>query len=405
MSTLDYRTRPARRVLPREPATFFEAEWTARLQENGGPAARAAAHANLPPLTLRIDDRRWTLVPGMETLSVVEGDIDPALEVRLSPEAFADLVDDHKSTLGLTVAGTAEVLTGDGSHFVSWDPVLRAALDGRPVFEPGSVRLEAPDGGALDLRQRFDRNSDPDDMALFLAEAGFLCIEKVFTEAEMSAVAADLDRAASEATPDDGTSWWIRTNTGEHRPARILNFLQQSPTLQRLLTEERFLALGAIPGDGHTHSDSFGEHFAEPSAEGLLKPIGVTEGISDLGWHKDCARGGHSRFCCGLTIGIAVTEADEDSGELRVVAGSHRANLPGAGLADDVDLPIVALPTRAGDVTIHCSCTLHEARAPRTKERKVVYTGFGLPPKFEDDDAPTDHAALAEERANIGKMS
>lgn len=405
MSTLDYRTRPARRVLPRKPATFFGAEWTARLQENGGLAARAAARANLPPLTLRIDERRWTLVPGMETLSVVEGDIDAALEVRLTPPAFADLIDDHKSTLGLSVAGTAEILTGDGSDFVSWDPVLRAALDGRPVFEPGTVRLEAPDGGALDLRQRFRHDADPTDMSTFLAEAGFLCVEEVFTAAEMAAVAEDLDRAASEATPDDDTSWWVRTNTGEHRPSRILNFLHQSPALQRLVKDARFLSLGAIPDDGHTHSDSFGEHFAEPSAEGLIKPIGVNEGISDLGWHKDCARGGHSRFCCGLTIGIAVTEADEDSGELRVVAGSHRTNLPTTGLAEEVDLPIVSLPTRAGDVTVHCSCTLHEARAPRTKERKVVYTGFGLPPKFPDDDAPTDHAALARERANIGKTS
>ncbi len=56
-----------------------------------------------------------------------------------------------------------------------------------------------------------------------------------------------------------------------------------------------------------------------------MKPIGVVEGISDVPWHKDCSLGMHSYRCCGLTIGISVTGADARSGQLRVVAGSHRA--------------------------------------------------------------------------------
>jgi len=35
--------------------------------------------------------------------------------------------------------------------------------------------------------------------------------------------------------------------------------------------------------------------------------------------------GRHSYDCCGLTVGISVTGADARSGQLRVVAGSHRA--------------------------------------------------------------------------------
>ena len=382
---------------------FCRVEWPERLRETGSIAAKGALRMGVPPLTLAVDGTSWTFVPEAGTIRAIRDQPGADLSARLDAAAFSELIDDHRSTLGLSVAGRIELTGGDGGDLINWDVVLRAALDGQAVFEPGSIALQSREGALLDLTRRFQRDTDPSELRAFLQPAGFLCIESVFTGDEMQRVSDDLDSAAHAATPDDGTSWWVRTKAGTRRPSRILNFLRQSTHLQALVKDGRFLGLGAIPGHGHVHSDSFGEHFAEPSAEGLVKPVGVTEGISDLGWHKDCARGGHSRFCCGLTIGIAVTDADEDSGELRVVAGSHRTNLPAAGLAEDVDLPVVAIPTRAGDVTIHCSCTLHEARPPRTKERKVVYTGFGLPPKFEDDE-PTDIGALARDRANIGKM-
>lgn len=402
--SLDYRSRPARRIVPCEPARFFGSQWPALMQATGQSAARAAARAALPALTFEIDGQRWTLVPESTTIRAVAGEMNSGLEVRLDSRAFSELIDDHKSTLGLSVAGRVEILRGEGSDFVAWDTALRAALDARTAYEPGTLRLELPSGRALNPSRRFRAGGDPMAMREFLEVAGFLCIEGVFTAQEMAGVSADLDAAVAAARPDDETSWWVRTASGERRPSRILNFLRQSNGLGPLVAEDRFLNLGAIAGVGHVHSDSFGEHFAEPSAEGLVKVLGVTEGISDLGWHKDCARGGHSRFCCGLTVGIAVTDADEESGELCVVAGSHRINLPPVGLASDVDLPVVALPTKTGDVTIHCSCTLHQARPPRTKERKVVYTGFGLPPRFKDD-SPTDGATLARERADIGKKN
>ena len=54
------------------------------------------------------------------------------------------------------------------------------------------------------------------------------------------------------------------------------------------------------------------------------------KGISDVPWHKDCSLGRHSYECCSLTVGISVTGADAESGQLRVVAGSHtRGCLPG----------------------------------------------------------------------------
>jgi hypothetical protein len=87
----------------------------------------------------------------------------------------------------------------------------------------------------------------------------------------------------------------------------------------------------------------------------------------------------HSYRCCGLTVGISVTGADARSGQLRVVAGSHRALVRPALIRSKSDLPIVDLPTATGDATVHCSCTLHMAQPPVDRERRVMYTGFALP--------------------------
>jgi ectoine hydroxylase-related dioxygenase (phytanoyl-CoA dioxygenase family) len=67
------------------------------------------------------------------------------------------------------------------------------------------------------------------------------------------------------------------------------------------------------------------------------------------------------------------------SGQLRVLAGSHRALMWPSSLRRDNDLPEIDLPTRTGDVTIHLGCTLHMAQAPVDRERRVLYTGFRLP--------------------------
>ena len=126
-------------------------------------------------------------------------------------------------------------------------------------------------------------------------------------------------------------------------------------------------------------------HAAEGNrVEALVKPIGVVEGISDLPWHKDCSLGRHSYQCCGLTVGISVTGADERSGQLAVVAGSHRALVQPAFARPVWGLPEIGLPTRTGDVTVHTSCTMHMSYPPIDRERRVMYTGFSLPPRSGD---------------------
>jgi hypothetical protein len=233
-------------------------------------------------------------------------------------------------------------------------------------------------------------------MGHFLAEAGFLHVAGMFTVEEMAEVSAELDEAIAAADRDDGASWWARTTSDEWYASRILGFNQKSPTLRTLLQSDRFTALGRLTDDEYVQRDPL----HGDSAEGLLKKVGVVEGISDVSWHKDCSMGGHSRHCCGMTVGISVTGAQRHNGELGVVPGSHRANIAVLGV-EGLDLPRLPLPTQTGDITIHCSCTLHMSRPPESAERRVVYTGFGLAPRSGDLHVERTQAQIRQDRHSL----
>ena len=76
----------------------------------------------------------------------------------------------------------------------------------------------------LDLTRRFDWDDADEEMDRFLGQAGFLHVAGVFTEDEMAAVSADMDRAAPSYAPGDGRSWWARTDDGTDRLVRMQGF-------------------------------------------------------------------------------------------------------------------------------------------------------------------------------------
>ena len=395
MITVDTRQRYVNDAVSLDPATFVDEHVPALPDERSVDAGRGAARLGLAPLTLHVDGEPLTFRVEGERL-VVRRSADDALVVALDRAAFSDLVQDVASTFGLQMAGRAKVEGGSLDGFLEWEPVLRCLLDGRPVYEPGSIALLDRAGAPLDLHRSFSLDDDPAEVGHFLAEAGYLHLEGVFTEAEMAAVSAELDAAIAAAERDDGASWWARTSEGDWYPARILGFNQQSPTLRELCRSDRFRSIPSFTDDHFVQRDpDVGD-----SAEGLLKKIGVVEGMSDVSWHKDCSLGGHSRGCSSLTVGISVTGAGRENGELGVVAGSRRANVPVLGV-DGLDLPRVPLPTRTGDVTVHCSCTLHMSRPPVSAERRVVYTGFDLAPRPGDRPVELDPAEIRRRRAAL----
>ena len=397
MPTVDLRTRADDNAVVVDPTTFLDEQLPALLEANGGEAGTAASRLGLAPLTLDVDGDALTFGVDEGGLVVHHGAGD-ALVVALDQAAFADLVQDVSSTFGIQMIGRAEIRRGDVDRFVAWEPVLRCLLDGRAVYEPGSIAFRDHDGGPLDLHRSFAPDDDPAEIAHFLAEAGFLHLEGVFTEAEMAEVAAEQDEAVAAAERDDGASWWARTEVDGWYPSRILGFNQKSPTLRALLHDDRFTRIGTLTDDRYRQRDpDVGD-----SAEALLKKVGVVEGISDVSWHKDCSMGGHSRHCCALTVGISVTGAGRDNGELGAVAGSHRANVVPLG-SEGLDLPRVPLPTRTGDITVHCSCTLHMSRPPVSTERRVVYTGFDLAPRPGDDRDQLTPAERRRQRASLNE--
>lgn len=395
MTSLDFRTRFMGDAVPVDAAAFFEAELPARLAEHGKLAARGYAQLGLAPLAFEVGEVRGTLRVEGGALALCPGVDEDATHTVLEPRAFSELVQDVSSALGLGMRGQVELRRGSMDQFVAWEPVLRAALDGRPVHEPGMVKLCERDGSPLDLQRSFTLADPPEALGAFLAEAGFLHIRNVFEPGEMAAISADLDAAVAEARPEEGRAWWARGGDGAMYAARILGFNEKSPTLRALLRDERITRLGRFTDDRYVQRDPE----TEDAAEGLLKKIGVSEGISDVPWHKDCGPGMHSRRCCALTIGICLTPADRESGELGVVAGSHRANVQGGGVRRDLDLPRVPLPADAGDVTVHCSCTLHMSRPPVSRERRVVYTSLALAPRPGEVVPKQERAGVRESRA------
>ena len=398
--SVDQRTRRMKEVRPLSAEEVLDAVLPEALAAHGELAGRGASFRQVRPLgfeitgdggaaftafTLRAAAGRLVCEPGVEQAGVV---------ARLAADALSDLFQDYQSTMGLMMTARVKVVRGEASDWLTWEPVLRALLDGRPVYETGDVGFRDLEGRPLDLARSFSLGDDREEMAHYLCEAGFLHVRGVFEEDEMAAVGRDIDHFIGLARQDDGDSWWAEDAEGKAQAVRVLEFYEKSEVLRGLVHSDRYQWIGDLTGDGHCY---------RRGAEGLVKPLGIVKGLSDLPWHKDCGQGRHSYMCNSLTCGISVTGADRVSGALGVVPGSHRANVMMPGCDPVMDLEPRLLETRTGDVTIHCSDTLHRAHPPTERPRKVVYSGFRLP-LLPGDEAIVEDRYSKEARADLSDV-
>ena len=392
--TIDVRTRLSRDVRALERDEMLDELLPDAIRVHGDLAARGLRYKQLPPLGLDVDGRAVTLDVAADTLVVRPGLDSAGVVAVLGADACSDLLQDTQSTMGLAMTARVKITAGSINDWIGWEPVLRALLDGRKVHEAGDVTFVDGDGAELDLARTFTLDDERAEMAHFLEQAGFLHVRGVFEQGEMDALGDDIEEWIGRASPDDGESWWATDEHGVDLAVRVLNFHEKSALLRELVADERYRWIGGLTGDGHEHKGG---------GEGLVKPLGIVRGLSDLPWHKDCGQGKHSYQCNGLTCGISVTGADRTSGALGVIPGSHRANTMATGRDPNLDLRPLMLETATGDVTIHCSDTLHRAHPPVDRPRKVVYSSFGLPP-LPGDEVRADPRYSREARAALSDV-
>src|SRR5215212_7396526 len=390
--SVDIRSRVDGELVVVDPAQCLGHDLPAAFERNRELIARAVDAFAPPSLVIEVDGAAWTFAAERGQVRVTAGAADdPGVVLRLTAERLTDLVNDQVTVVGLQTNGTLDQPVGRFDALLDWWLLLRGALDGRAPHTVGAIDLVDAGGAPLALDRSFPGDAPLDEMGDFLQRAGYLHLTGVFEESEMDAVSRDMDAAAPAYSLGDGRSWWARNRAGDDLLVRMQHFDEVSPAVERLVGDDRLQRLADLTGDGHR----FGT-MRDNRIEALFKPFDVVEGISDLPWHKDCALGRHSYDCCSMTVGISVSGADAMSGQLRTVAGSHRALMwPSLHREDRSDLPVVALPTRTGDITVHLSCTLHQSVPPVERERRVLYTGFRLAPRGTD----AERAALDRLRA------
>ena len=390
--SVDERTRVDGEIDAVDPAQCFgEVLPTAFEREQDLLAAAVSAYAPAP-LVVDVDGDAWTLAVDRGVVRVRNGRDDAAPTVlRTTRAQLDDLVNDQVTVVGMQTNGSLDQPVGRFDALLDWWLLLRGALDARAPHTPGAIDLVDAAGTPLALDRSFAVDAPLDEMGDFLQRAGYLHITGVYDEGEMAAVSRDMDAAAPTYSRGDGRSWWAKNRAGDDLLVRMQYFDQVSPAVERLVGDDRLQRLAGLTGDDHVYGG-----MKDNRIEALFKPFDVVEGISDLPWHKDCALGRHSYDCCSMTVGISVSGADAVSGQLRTVAGSHRALMwPSLHNEHRSDLPTVPLPTRTGDLTVHLSCTLHQSVPPVERERRVLYTGFRLPPRGTD----AERAALERLRA------
>lgn len=330
---------------------------------NGGIAGPEVAASKPIALRLTGTDEAFTYVPtptadGGTTISVVAGDAGAATLAELDAASFDGLVADLDSIPGLLYRDRLRTVRGAPMRLMRWEAALRAMYTGRPILDP-SAPLLRPDGSVLDPTTTYSLDADPTEMAGFLHAAGYLVVRDVFDEGEVAAMLAAADRLAADARPGDGSSWWGRDAAGDEILTRVVR-AGEEPALRALHADERLAALASL-------SEFELRPRGASGSEGvtvLWKHHGLTEGLGDLPWHRDCGMGGHATMCPLVVATVCLTDGGPEAGELRVLPGSWRGSLRFHDPAE-AGAPVgVGLATRAGDVSLHYGDSMHASLAP-----------------------------------------
>jgi Phytanoyl-CoA dioxygenase (PhyH) len=339
---------------------FHRNELPRRLAAGHGALAAEDDLAALGGLAFRIPTgEAFTYQPRPGGVDVVPGDAAAHTVIEIEPERWSELVHDLESAPGLLYAARVRCASGDAMRFVRWEPALRAMYHGRPIFKPECAELRDARGRRLDVNRSFSLADDRAEMAHFLRTAGYLLAKEVFTPDETRRLKDRARDHESRARRGDKRSWWGRNAEGDEVLCRVTRCGDCDESLRGLARDPRIASLAALSHHPLVPRDRWGDGVAV-----LIKNPAMTEGLSDLPWHRDCGMGGHASMCPVLIFSIYLAPSRPETGELRMLPGSHEASL-GFFEATDPRAPRgVGLAADPGDVSLHYGDIMHAAPPP-----------------------------------------
>lgn len=340
-------------------------------------AAAAASVGSAGPLTFLVDDEAVTY-------EVVDGTIvsrpgtGEGTVVRLDRPAWDDLTGQLRSFVNLQVSGDLAFERGGFERLSDWDVALRYLHAGIPPYDPSRADLQGRDPGAT-----MTLDASDEDLRAQLRTMGYLHVAGVFTAQEMAEANAEVDRLAALARKGDEQSWWVADEAGEDRLCRLVYASLRSEVLARFDDDPRIRRLGNLLDPQLRPAPDRMEGTAV-----LIKVPGQTKGLSNIPWHTDCGMGGHAVFCPSVGIGVQLTGSSAETGNLLVVPGSHGQAMHLQWQQRMSDVPVVAVDTKPGDVTVHVQDVMHASPRPTgAGGRRTMYVTY-YPPALWDHIGP-----------------
>jgi hypothetical protein len=320
------------------------------VERNGRLVARDLQGA--PPIafqTPRGDAFCWRPTPEGLAVAEVVGDAETVVEI--SEQTFSDYVNELLSAVGATRTRRARFIKGDIKGWRRWEPAIRSLVNNKPL----------------------------DEMAHYLKTMGYLHIRGVFGPDEIAALRGEVERCRAGSTPGDPHSWWSTNSRGEELPTRINHCERFSRAILDLAHDPRLSRYARLAGP---HLRVCDDRLDGPMV--FIKHADVVKGNGDLWWHIDDGVGGSPVMNPLMQAGIQLDRANAGNGQLLLMAGSHRYNKHAVDWGDEGDLPVVALETEPGDLTVHFGDTMHSTPPPTSPDagRRVLYYKFAEPKTF-----------------------
>ncbi|MEI6701183.1 MAG: hypothetical protein WCL38_05455, partial [Actinomycetota bacterium] len=238
-------------------------------------------------LTFYVGDQTMTYRSDGQRIDCLEGSDEGNTAVRLTLQAWNDFTSQMRTFVGLMLTDDLIVERGSFDRLFDWEPVLRYLHAGIVPYDPSRAAFNGRDPLAS-----FTLASPDAELAAQLSTMGYLHVKKVFSQEEMDAANAEVDRLVALARPGDDKSWWVTKEDGTSALCRLVYASLRSSLFGAMEVDPRIRRLGTLLDPSLKTAPDRME-----GAAILIKVPGKTDGLSNIPWHTDCGTGGHA-FCC-----------------------------------------------------------------------------------------------------------